>query len=146
TPKTTGHGARFPTIASPGPMRSFEIHVAPSQSLQVATGDFPGRREPRESLDVFIGGANVKARVGQGYASCVLRDLAIAIAELRCKSSGKAIVHFYDEPWEMCIERVGSAAFVSVYRAGSEPEVRVYDAWVPFADVVLAARDALREI
>ena len=40
---------------------------------------------------------------------------------------GKATVRFYDEPWEICVERFGATACLSVYRAGPEPLVAVYD-------------------
>ncbi len=135
-------------------MRSFEIHVAPSQSLasaNVRTLASPERtarawHPPRETLDVFVRGANVTARISDGQGACVVRDLALAVSKLAASANGKAIVHFYDEPWEMCIERTGHSAFVSVYRAGHEPDVAVYDERVPFLEVVGAVKDALTEL
>ncbi len=60
--------------------------------------------------------------------------------------SGKATVRFYDEPWELCVERFGGAACLSVYRTGPDPIVSVYDRAVPFDEVVAAARAALERL
>ncbi len=117
-------------------MRAFEIFVAENRSTN---------NPAREVLDVFVNGANVTARTaGRGSAIGVLGNLARAIATLSCAPRGKALVRFHDEPWELCIERLGGLASLSVYRAGAQPEVAVYDARVPFADVVDGARDAVR--
>ncbi len=115
-------------------MRAFEIFARPSPS------------RVREVLDVFVNGANVTARLRTpDQALTVLGDLARAIATLATAPRGKALVRFYDEPWEMCIERLGGIASLSVYRTGAQPEVSVYDVRVAFADVVDGARDAVRE-
>ncbi len=157
-------------------MRSFEIHVAPSQNSMPPSADINARwsafgtpqlapanasvrtlaspertaraawSPPEETLDVFVRGANVTARIADGHGACVVRDLALALSKLAASSNGKAIVHFYDEPWEMCIERTGHSAFVSVYRAGHEPDVAVYDERVPFLEIVGAVKDAMAEL
>ena len=113
-------------------MRAFEIFV----------GEKAGS-PARDVLDVFVNGANVTARAFQPDPIPVLCDMARAIATLGCAPRGKALVRFYDEPWELCIERLGGLASLSVYRTGAQPEVVVYDARVPFADVVAGARDAV---
>lgn len=132
-------------------MRSFEIFVAPepslTDSLDVPTSG-PRRRGARsltrgEVLDVFIEGANVTARVTERQAGCVLRDLGTAVAELGHAPWGKKIVRFYEEAWELAIERDGAKACLSVYRAGNEPKVFVYDRWVSFRDVIEGVNDAL---
>jgi outer membrane protein assembly factor BamB len=103
-------------------------------------------RSPHEGLDVFVDGANVTARVRETHGAFVLRDLALALVELgRCRR-GKAAVRFYDEPWEMCVERFGATACVSVYRSAPEPLVAIYDKAVPFADVVRAVREAVERL
>jgi hypothetical protein len=105
------------------------------------------RRLPaREVLDVFLDGANVTARVADRHAACVLRDLAAALVDLACKPRGKSIVRFYDDAWELCVERFGAAASLSVYRTGSEPEVAVLDRPVPFTEVVEGARGAIAAV
>jgi outer membrane protein assembly factor BamB len=134
----------------------FEIVVAPEPELLPITDardseardpqptPIGRRRAPaREVLDVFLDGANVTARVAERHAACVLRDLGAALAELAAKPRGKAIVRFYDDAWELCVERFGAIASLSVYRTGSEPEVAVLDRAVPFGDVVDSARTAI---
>jgi len=100
-------------------------------------------RPPPALLDVFVDGANVTARVRETHGAFVLRDFALALVDLARRPRGKTTVRFYDEPWEMCVERFGASACVSVYRTGPDPVVAVYDRAVPFADLVAAARDAI---
>lgn len=121
-------------------MRSFEIFVTPETPSPV-----PSRRARpvREVLDVFVRGANVTARLSERRSSCVLRDLGLAVADLAQRARGKTIVRFYDEPWELCVERLGCSAALSVYRSGRAPEIGVYDVRVPFADVVEGVREAI---
>jgi outer membrane protein assembly factor BamB len=135
----------------------FEIVVAahPSDAEPRATPLLPSlgpglrlaprqqHRRARELLDVFIDGANVTARVRETHGAFVLRDLALALVELAALTRTKATVNFYDEPWEMCVERFGGTACVSVYRTGADPQVAVYDRAVPFDDIVIAVRDAI---
>ncbi|MFO0671841.1 MAG: hypothetical protein U0235_19830 [Polyangiaceae bacterium] len=73
----------------------------------------------REVLDVFVGGANVTARVGSRHATAALRDLGLAAADLGRRTTGKTIVRFYDEPWELCVERFGDVAALGVTAPGS---------------------------
>jgi hypothetical protein len=100
-------------------------------------------RPARDVLDIFIDGANVTARVRETHGAFVLRDLALALVDLARSPRAKATVRFYDEPWELCVERFGPTACLSVYRSGPSPLVVVYDRAVPFDDVVAAAREAI---
>jgi len=100
-------------------------------------------RHARELLDVFIDGANVTAAVGETHGRFVLRDLALALVDLARRTRAKATVGFYEEPWEMCVERFGATACVSVYQTGADPQVAVYDRAVPFDDIVTAVREAM---
>jgi hypothetical protein len=153
-------------------MRSFEIFVAPDPRAAVASAtsswlprslpssSAPSKKRAREVLDVFIGGANVTAftsiaeprplESGDAHAGAsvagALRDLGTAVADLATRPRGKAIVRFYDESWELCVERLFGSAALSVYRAGSEPTVAVYDRIVPFAEVVLSLREAIADV
>ncbi len=113
-------------------MQPSEILIAPA-SREAAAGASRSS-EAREVLDVFLGIA--------GDGAGVLRDLALALVELGRQPGGKAIVRLYDKPWEMCVERLGSVASLSVYRGGADPEVAVYDRWVPWGDFVDGVRDA----
>ncbi len=133
----------------------FEIVLAPVSpakrpaSLPLGTGIGAATPHPRSDraaeqlLDMFIDGANVTARVRETHGALVLRDLALAIAELGRQPRAKATVRFYDEPWELCIERFGSTACLSVYRTGAEPVVAAYDRAVPFDEVVAAVDRAI---
>jgi len=133
-------------------MRSFEIFVEPEPSTLV-TDDAVRRvgapsavrtgRRVNEVLDLFIHGANVTARVAERHASCVLRDLAWALAELVRVPRGKRIVRFYEDAWELCVERLGASATLSVYRGGAEPTVLVYDRAVVFDEMCASVVDAL---
>jgi hypothetical protein len=137
-------------------MRSFEIFVAPEPNFAPESegrGDLvpiapeARRKKPaREVLDVFIEGGNVTARVAEKHASCVLRDLGVALAELSTRRRGKAIVRFYDDAWELAVERFGAKASLSVYRTGADPSIAVLDRWVAFDDVVQSAREAIRGV
>src|SRR5580698_5544098 len=156
-PKSTSIRRRIPTIRLTRRMR-FEIVVAPHPSSPEASllpppirsgAEAPPRRErrhAREVLDVFVDGANVTARVRETHGAFVLRDLAMAVVDLARRPSGKATVRFYDEPWELCVERFGSAACLSVYRTGPDPIVSVYDRAVPFDEVVAAAHGAIERL
>ncbi len=127
-------------------MRAIEIFLAPPaprRGLSHPNGLRSASGDASAAIDVFVHGANVTARVGEGHGATVLRDLASAVVELAGASRGKAIVRFYDEPWELCIERLGGQASLSVYRTGALPEIAVYDARVPFPDVVGAAQEAV---
>jgi outer membrane protein assembly factor BamB len=100
-------------------------------------------RHAREVIDVFIDGAKGTARVRETHGAFVLRDLALSLVDLSRRPRAKATVRFYDEPWEMCVERFGPTACLSVYRAGPEPVLAIYDRAVPFDDVVAAAQEAI---
>ena len=144
----------------------FEIVVAPlssasegfSPALSTSTGparadgEQPPRRERRhasEVLDVFMQGAVVAPharRVRETHGAFVLRDLALALVDLARRPQAKATVRFYDEPWELCVERFGAAACLSVYRAGPDPMVAVYDRAVPFDEIVEATQVAVERL
>jgi outer membrane protein assembly factor BamB len=90
-------------------------------------------RSVRAALDVFVGGVNVTARVEADQAPCILRDLALAMVDLACGTGCRAVVRFYDTPWELGLRRVdgddGAPPMLSinVVRLGSVSEVAVFD-------------------
>ncbi len=137
-------------------MRSFEIFVddektledegSPRSSLRKAPLAAARTSRAREVLDVFVHGANVTATIAETRASCVLRDLALAVSELEQVARGKRIVHFYDDAWELALERDHHHAFVSLYRGGAIPEVLLYDAPGPFADVRAGVESAVTRV
>ncbi len=113
--------------------RPAPLQLVPSETRQ-ASG---------ELLDVFVDGANVTSGIRETHGAFVLRDLALALLGLARHARGKSTIRFYDEPWELCVERFGSAACLSLYLAGNDPQVTMYDRAVPFDEVVSAARDAI---
>lgn len=135
-------------------MRSFEIFIEPQPSslahdapkARAPAHDAP-ERQPRkkasEVLDLFIHGANVTARVSERHASLVLRDLAWALVELVPVARGKRIVRFYEDAWELCVERLGESATLSIYRGGPSPTVLVYDRHVVWDEMCASVLDAL---
>jgi outer membrane protein assembly factor BamB len=117
---------------------------APLPGLRAAGAAMPGgRSRPSEVLDLFIHGANVTARVSERHASCVLRDLAWALTDLLRVPRGKRIVRFYEDAWELCVERLVASATLSIYRGGPEPTVLVYDRAVVFEEMCASVVDAL---
>jgi outer membrane protein assembly factor BamB len=134
-----------------GPTQADGVRAAPASSTKPEAVT-PARlrvvhREARpsthEALDIFIDGANVTEGVSETHGAWVLRDLAVVLADLAGCARSKGTVPFYDEPWEICVERFGATACLSVYRAGPDPQVAVYDRAVPFQQVVTAVRDAI---
>ncbi len=132
-------------------MRSFEIFVDPTavstKTLDdtVVPSSRAQKKRPREVIDVFVHGANVTAAVGERQGRAVLRDLGLAVANLAQNEGGKEIVRFYENAWELCVERSGRSAWLSVYRAGAEPRVHVYDTPIAFADVRAGVTSAVNE-
>ncbi len=136
-------------------------HSHPAEEGQ-SEGTSSGRAvlPAREVLDIFIGGANVAALAASGEARSnlasperanagiagALRDLGTQVARLAERPRGKAIVRLYDEPWELCVERLYGAAALSVYRSGADPVAIVYDRMVPFAEVVASLREAVADV
>ncbi len=131
---------RFEIVAAPPPPLPQDV----AQDLGAAP--LADRALAQEVLDVFIDGANVTARVRETHGAFVLRDLALALVDLARRPHAKATIRFYDEPWELCVERFRAAACLSVYRAGPDPVVAVYDRAVPFDEVVAAARASIERV
>ena len=121
-------------VAPGGPAPDSGLHVVPRRRRG---------RAARDVLEIFVDGANVTARVRETHGAFVLRDLAMALVDLSGRPRAKAAVRFYDEPWEICVERFGAAACVSVYRTGPDPQVTAYDRAVPFDEAVAAVQSAI---
>lgn len=135
------------------PMTSLSILVTPAPSSLLRSvahandaddADVAAHPSPvvQDVLDVFLDGANVTARVADAQACCVLRDLAHAVSELATLGRGKRAVRFYDDPWELVLERDAGDAWLSVFRSGRVPSVAVYDRLVAFGEVVASVREA----
>jgi outer membrane protein assembly factor BamB len=147
---------RRPTVDPPvDPRHTFRASPAEGEAREAPGDSVAGLRlvrrpdsrvPPRELLDVFVDGANVTARVHETHGALVLRDLALALADLSLRPRAKRTVRFYDEPWEICVERFGATVCVSVYRTGADPQVAVYDRAVPIDDVVGGIRSAIDDL
>jgi outer membrane protein assembly factor BamB len=140
-----------PTSKAPPPEADSPMALASAATKGpfAAPGRHAGRAGPgpaREVIDIFVDGANITARIRETHGAFVLRDLGFAVVDLAHRPRGKATVRFYDEPWELCIQRFGAAACLSVYRTGPDPVVAVYDRAVRWDDVVLAAREAIEQL
>ena len=144
------HGRmRFEIVATPLPS-PVEGHL-PIPPIEPHFGarpeDEPRRRSERgqagEVLDLFIEGPHVAVRALETHGAFALRDLALALVDLARRPCAKVTVRAYEAPWELCVERFGDTACLSVYRTGPEPLVAVYDRAVPFTDVVAAVRAAI---
>lgn len=97
----------------------------------------------REAIDVVVGGVNLTARVEPDQAPCVLRDLALALVDLACGVRRRAVVRFYDAPWELGLERLGQELALSVVRNGSDVEVAVHDRRTSLAEAIAGTRAAI---
>jgi len=137
---------RFEIVVAPHPPEPDASPAVQAPPASVHLLRLERRRPARAVLDVFIDGANVTARVRETRGAFVLRDLALALIDLAGRPRGKVSVRFYDEPWEMCVDRFGDTACLSVYRAGPEPLVAIYDRAVPFEEVVAATREAIERV
>jgi outer membrane protein assembly factor BamB len=114
----------------------------------------PGRF--REAIDVVVSGVNLTARVEPDQAPCVLRDLALALVDLACGVRGRAVVRFYDTPWELGLERLdldADAAYakgaaeaqlaLSVVRNGADVEVAVHDRKTTLREAIVGTHAAI---
>lgn len=147
-------------------MNGFEILVSAERRAPVAPAEGPSARviplrgvrkaatppdgRLREAIDVVVGGVNLTARVEPDQAPCVLRDLALALVDLACGVRRRAVVRFYDAPWELGLERLDRGSgddapelALSVIRNGADVEVAVHDRRTLLADAVVGTRAAI---
>jgi outer membrane protein assembly factor BamB len=136
---------------------------APTARLRLVTGAEPsvrsrpglasigarGRRT-RETIDIFVGGVNVTARVEADQAPCVLRDLALVVLDLIEGRRMRAVVRFYDTPWELGLCRVDGPhaprVALSVVRTGEGCEVAVTERQADLAEVIVGTSAAIAAV
>lgn len=89
----------------------------------------PGPNPLYGLFDVIIDGINVSARIGESQALSLLADLGTVIGDLQSGLRTRAVLQLYSasETWELGIEADGPDALLTVYRAGSTPEVSVQE-------------------
>jgi outer membrane protein assembly factor BamB len=132
-----------PSLAAEG---ALPLSAAPSAHAPYAARPAPPL-PASDVIDAFLRGCGAPATApklpGEPQEAFVLRDLALAIVDLAPRTRAKSTLRHYDAPWELCVERFGATACLSVYRAGPDPAVAVFDHPVAFDDLVGATRDAI---
>lgn len=141
---------RFEIVFAPPPSHALGQR-GPAADSPPGAGDTPRggneRHEPvHAALDAFIGGSHAGARTQETHGAFALRDLALALVDLCQRPRAKAIVRLYDEPWEICVERFGGTACLSVYRPAPEPFIAVYDRAASFGEVIGSTCDAIERL
>jgi outer membrane protein assembly factor BamB len=138
---------RFEIVVAKHPARAVGLSRYPSPPGSTGESDLlargEGRRAAWDVLDAFLDAALGPEGVREMHGAFVLRDLALALVDLSASPRAKASVRSFDDPWELAIDRFGATACLSVYRAGPEPLVAIYDRAVPFDEIVAAARDVI---
>jgi outer membrane protein assembly factor BamB len=86
------------------------------------------------------GGARVAMAAQEAFS---VRDLGVALVDLAQRDRAKATVRRYEEPVELCVERFGATACLSVVQAGADPYVSILDHPVAFDDLVAATLAAI---
>lgn len=99
----------------------------------------------RDAVDIVIDGASISGRIDEDSIFFLVRDMLFAVERL-CREDGAARVSFYEGPWELVLQRVRSAALITLYRGGRRPEVLVKDQQVPFDQVVRGILASSREL
>lgn len=135
-------------------MNGFEIILSREQAksdedpgkrggkLRLATAPAP-RTRVRDAIDIVVGGVNLTARVAADQAPCVLRDLALSLVDLGCGVRRRAIVRFYDVPWELGLERRDGELSLSLVKTGDDTDVAVHDRRTPLVDAIAGTRTAI---
>ncbi len=78
-------------------------------------------------VDLFLDGTNVAARSGPDAIFCLTRDLLVAVRDLALGREAKAIISFYEAPWELVLTRNSDGLLLSFLRVSTAPEVVVQD-------------------
>ncbi len=80
-------------------------------------------------FDVIVDGVNLTARLGEGQALALLAELGQAVASLALGRRERATVQLYteDQLWELGLEADGADVLLTVFRAGSCPEVAIHE-------------------
>ncbi len=132
-------------------MRSLELVVEAradvrSRSKVQSEGDslFPPSPSA-QILSLFVHGV-LEPLGSRSRSAYVLGEVARTLVELANVSHGKRIVRLYEEGRELCVERLGPLASLSVYRCGSEPDVLVYNREVSFAELTRSALEAVSAV
>jgi outer membrane protein assembly factor BamB len=115
---------------------------------KAAAASASSREKQRAPMDLLVDGVNLTARIPSLDPAPLLRDLALAVADLSLLRSRRAEVRCYsaDGPWELGVERSGALALVSLFRGGAHPEVAMFEREVPLAALAGAVGAAIAEL
>ena len=110
-----------------------------------ASSPAPAREKQRGLVDLLVDGVNLTARIPSADPAPLLRDLALAVADLAALRASRAEVRCYsaDGPWELGLERCGPNALVSLFRGGAHPEIAMFEREVPLAALAAAVGSAI---
>ncbi|MCP4677898.1 MAG: PQQ-binding-like beta-propeller repeat protein [Deltaproteobacteria bacterium] len=104
-----------------------ELVSAPVESI-----DF-GR--VRDVVDIVVDGTSICGRMDEDSIFYLVRDLLGAVEKLYRENEATRI-SFYEGPWELILQRLGSDVYITFYRSGRRPQVIVKDQVVPFNQLV----------
>lgn len=104
-------------------MTAIHVVVRPGPSSQPLLAPLAGL------LDIVVDGVNITARVGETQSFSLLSELAHAVAALAAGRRTRATAQICgeDQAWEIGLEADGASTLLTVFRAGSCPEVAVYE-------------------
>ena len=126
-------------------MSAIHVVVRPRHPGQSSAGT---PLAPLQSLlDLVVDGINITARSGQGPAWSLLGELSHAVGALGRGRRQRATVELHGDelPWRLGIESDGEDTLLSVFRAGSCPEVAVFERRVKTVALRSALLEALAE-
>ena len=106
------------------------------------------REKQRAAVDLLVDGINLTARIPSADPAPLLRDLALAVADIAALRNRRAEVRCYsdDGPWEIGVERSGANALISLFRGGAHPEVAMFEREVPLAALAATVASAMADI
>ncbi len=99
----------------------------------------------RDSVDIVVGGSSIFGRHDEDSIFFLARDFLFAVERL-LEGDGSARVSFYEGPWELVLQRLGKAAYLTLYRGGQKPEVIVKDQRVSFVELVEGVLASVRDL
>jgi outer membrane protein assembly factor BamB len=113
-----------------------------------AAASAPSREKQGALVDLLVGGVNLTARIPSADPAPLLRDLALAVADLSALRSRRAEVRCCtaDGPWELGLERSGACALVTLFRGGTHPEVAMFEREVPLGALANTVGAAIAEL
>ena len=102
----------------------------------------------RGAVDIVVDGTSICGRTDEDSIFFLMRDLLSAVERLSY-GAGTARVSFYEGPWELVLQRLGSSVYITFYRGGRRPQVIVKNHALPFAHlrngVLLSSKELMQQ-